>query len=165
VDYTDPVVVTQELETSVPEHSKEAEVFNDSVAGSAPSFKCDQCNYTNINAKGLGQHKRMRHRISQLDGNNDSEDEITKESNHIILELDDMGDIVGPKLSPNTLPPDKVFHPKAGMGIVEEEPSTTSDGDTYINYFFPDDPKTYIVTQGPNRGMRTRSIYNVFLRE
>ena len=107
----------------------------------------------------------MRHRISQVDGNNDSEDEIVEESNYVTLELDDTGDIVGPKLSPNALRPDKVFHPKAGMGIVEEEPSITPDGDTYINYFFPDDPKTYIVTQGPNMGMRMKPNYNAFLRE
>ena len=107
----------------------------------------------------------MRHRISQVDGINDSDDEISEETNYVKFELDDLGNIVGPKLSPNSLPPDKVYHPEAGIGIVEEEPSVTPDGDTYINYFFPDDPKTYIVNQGPNRGMRMRSIYNVFLKE
>ena len=81
------------------------------------------------------------------------------------MEPDELGDIVGPKLAPNSTPPDKVYHPKAGMGLLEEEPSISPDGDTFINYYFPDDPKTYIVTQGPNRGMRMKSIYNVFLKE
>ena len=69
----------------------------------------------------------------------------------LTLVLDDMGNIVGPDLAPNSAPPEKVYHPKAGIGIVEKELSTTSDGDTFISYFFPNDPKTYIVTQGPNR--------------
>ena len=107
----------------------------------------------------------MRHRISQVDGKNDSDLENSKEFDNVKLVLDDLENIVGPKLSPNSLPPDKVFHPEAGMGIVEDEPSITPDGDTYINYFFPDDPKTFIVNQGPNRGMRMRSVYNVFLKE
>ena len=107
----------------------------------------------------------MSYRIFQVDVINDSDDEISEETNYVKLELDDLGNIVGPKLSPNSLPPDKVYYPEAGIGIVEEEPSVTPDGDTYINYFFPDDPKPYIVNQGPNRGMRMRSIYNVFLKE
>ena len=107
----------------------------------------------------------MRHRISQIDGNNDSDDEITEKISYVKLELDDMGNIVGPKLSPNTSPPEKVYHPQAGMGIIEDEPSTTPDGETYINYFFPDDQQNYVVTQGPNRGLRMRSIYNVFLKK
>ena len=142
---------TPTLETPVPNPSKETEIVSDPDAGSSLSFECDQCNYTNSSEKGLGQHKRMRHRISQVDGNNDSDHEISEEFDYVKLELDDLGNIVGPKLSPNSLPPDKVFHPEAGMGIVEDEPSITPDGDTYINYFFPDDPKTFIVKQGPNR--------------
>ena len=35
------------------------------------NFKCDQCEYTNITARGLSQHTRMKHRISQLDGHID----------------------------------------------------------------------------------------------
>jgi hypothetical protein len=34
-------------------------------------FNCDQCSYTNISEKGLMQHSRMKHRISQIDGSND----------------------------------------------------------------------------------------------
>ena len=29
---------------------------------------CDQCEFTNTTEKGLSQHKRMKHRISQIDG-------------------------------------------------------------------------------------------------
>jgi hypothetical protein len=35
-------------------------------------FKCDQCSYSNTTDKGLRQHIRMKHRISQLDGIDDS---------------------------------------------------------------------------------------------
>ena len=38
-------------------------------------FKCEQCEYTNTTEKGFSQHKRMRHRISQIDGM----DDFTKE--------------------------------------------------------------------------------------
>ena len=39
-----------------------------------------------------------------------------------------------------------VFHPKAGIGILEKEHFKTTDGDVFINYYFQDDPKTYLVT-------------------
>ena len=91
----------------------------------------------------------MKHSISQVDGNNYSEDEITEEIIHVTLKLDGMGDIVGPQLPPSALPPDKVFHPKAGIGIVEEEQSITPDGDTYINYFFSDDQKKTFLHKVP----------------
>ena len=132
-------------------------------SGSSPVFKCDQCSYTNSTERGLGQHVRMRHRISQVDGNIDSDEEQLDEPDHVTLELDDMGGIIGPKLSPNSTPPNKVYHPNAGLGLLEDEPSVTSDGDTFLCYYFPDDPKTFIVSQGPNRGLRMRSIYDVFL--
>jgi hypothetical protein len=47
-----------------------------SSAEMSPQFKCEQCNYTNISVKGLAQHTRMKHRISQVDGNIDIEKEI-----------------------------------------------------------------------------------------
>ena len=90
-------------------------------------FQCDQCSYTNISENGLGQHKRMRHRISQVDGFDDSHEEIPEETNHVTLELDNLGNIVGPELAINSSPPDKVYHPMAGMGILRAEPSITSD--------------------------------------
>ena len=52
---------------------KEAEV--ETPAG--PLLKCDQCEYTNATEKGLSQHKRMKHRICQIDGMDDiSEEEV-----------------------------------------------------------------------------------------
>ena len=79
------------------------------------------------------------------------------------MELNDLGDIIGPELSPNSTPPLKVFHPNAGIGILEDELSVTSYGDNFLCYFFPDDPKTYIVPQGPQKGLRERSLCDVFL--
>ena len=38
-------------------------------------FKCDQCNYEGASEKGVKQHSRLKHRISQLDGQCDSEHE------------------------------------------------------------------------------------------
>ena len=108
----------------------------------------------------------MRHRISQIDGFDDSHEEVSKETNPVTLELDNLGNIVGPELAPNSSPPEKVYHAMAGIGILRAEPSVTSyGGETYISYFFPDDPKTYIVPQGPNRGMRMDSNYDIFLKE
>ena len=42
---------------------------------SSIDFKCDQCEYTNINEKGLAQYKIMKHRMSQADGVADSDEE------------------------------------------------------------------------------------------
>ena len=43
-------------------------------------FKCDQCDYDSISEKGLRQHVRMKHRISQEDGADDPEDESINET-------------------------------------------------------------------------------------
>ena len=46
----------------------------------------------------------------------------------------------GPNLAPNTsAPPLKVHHPNAGVGMVEEELSRSSNDDTFISFYFPDD--------------------------
>ena len=46
-------------------------------------FICDQCEYKNVTEKGLRQHSRMKHRISQVAGVTDIEDEDTfKELNY-----------------------------------------------------------------------------------
>ena len=54
--------------------------LEDHEAGSSPDLKCEQCEYTNNTSKGLGQHVRMKHRISQVDGVIDSDEETIKES-------------------------------------------------------------------------------------
>ena len=62
----------------------------------SPNFKCDQCNYTNVNKKGLDQHFRMKHRISQVDGIMDSDKETMEDI--VTLELHEAGEIVGSEL-------------------------------------------------------------------
>ena len=52
--------------------------------GSSLDGPCDQCSYTNISKKGLEQHIRMKHWISQVDCSMDSEEE-TKEELHCIV--------------------------------------------------------------------------------
>ena len=47
-----------------------------SADDSVPQIKCNQCLYTNITEKGLAQHIRMKHIISQVDGNIDSEEDV-----------------------------------------------------------------------------------------
>ena len=55
--------------------------------------------------------------IPQLDG------PAEKASDTIVtLELNDIGDIIGPELAPNSSPPARVFHPTAGIGILYGEP-------------------------------------------
>ena len=39
------------------------------------SFKCDQCEYETASDRGLKQHKRVKHKISQLDENTSNLDE------------------------------------------------------------------------------------------
>ena len=60
----------------------EAEVRNSSekiatnpAEESSNSFKCNHCDYTNTTEKGLAQHIRRKHKISQVDGNLDFSDE------------------------------------------------------------------------------------------
>ena len=95
-------------------------------------FKCDQCNYINQTENDWACMKQ-KHRISQGDGIDDSNEENTKDTDIVTLELDDTGGIVGPDLLPNTLTPSKVLHPKAGIGHLQQEYSRTSDGDTFVN--------------------------------
>ena len=97
--------------------------------------------------------------IPQLDGPAETFNDIM-----VTLELNDVGDIVGPELAPNSSPPARVPHPKAGIGILEKEQSVRPDDeDQFFSYLFPDDPNAYVVTQGPNRGQKMESIMEVFL--
>ena len=76
------LIIIEELEEVFSENVSieisEAEFGNTSVKtvdnpaeGNDLIFKCNQCAFTNSTEKGLGQHTRMKHRISQLDGNFD----------------------------------------------------------------------------------------------
>ena len=51
-------------------------------------FKCDQCDFVGASDKGLKQHTRMKHRISQVDGN----DSDLEESNS--LQDRDINDLI-----------------------------------------------------------------------
>ena len=47
------------------------------------ALNCDQCDYKAASEKGLGQHKRMKHRPSQLAPTGDSNSQITPEKSRI----------------------------------------------------------------------------------
>ena len=47
---------------------------------SSSAKKCDQCEYSNDTEIGLNQHIRMKHKIAQIDGLEDSDPESTNES-------------------------------------------------------------------------------------
>ena len=55
--------------------TKHTETFATEAAGKTAltgiQFKCDQCTYESAPDKGVKQHVRMKHRISQLDGQDD----------------------------------------------------------------------------------------------
>ena len=51
-----------------------------SVKEPLPNFKCNECDYIHNTDKGLGMHKR----ISQVDGTNDSDEEISEESTNVV---------------------------------------------------------------------------------
>ena len=81
---------------------------------STENLKCDQCDYTNVGKKGLKQHIRMKHRLLQVDGTNDSEEEIMEDI--VTLEMQDNG-LAKIKISAsNETPPEKVLHPNLGVG-------------------------------------------------
>ena len=49
-------------------HAEEVQTEQTVTVNSIIRFECDECRYTNDSEKGLKQHKRMKHRISQIDG-------------------------------------------------------------------------------------------------
>ena len=57
------------------------------------SFKCDQCEYTNATEKGLGQHKRMKHRISQIDGMDEYFEEVAEKAHIGFMEEDSINSV------------------------------------------------------------------------
>ena len=48
-------------------------------------YHCDQCDYVNAAEKGLRQHIRMKHRISQVDGMHDLEEECNRKGDKVTL--------------------------------------------------------------------------------
>ena len=77
---SETVSATTQVMSSSPSSAPEALTVLDASVSTAPEaeeesslqFKCDQCDYMNISEKGLRQHIRMKHRISQLDGVDDA---------------------------------------------------------------------------------------------
>ena len=51
-------------------------------------FQCDQCEYTNATEKGLSQHKRMKHRISKIDGMDDLIEEVAEKAHTGLYKCD-----------------------------------------------------------------------------
>ena len=119
---------------------------------SALDFECDQCEYANKSEKGLSQHKRMKHRISQVDGFIDSDEEFPEEtsqkrtpSNEDFYTLEvtcakDVHslwccDIKNPSLSQNCPPvpaPPKVFHPNLEVFWYLSTEVSTPSCSTYL---------------------------------
>ena len=110
-------------------------------------FECDQCEYANKSENGLSQHKRMKHRISQVDGFIDSDEELPEETSQKLTPSNEdfytlevtcakdvhslwCCDIKNPSLNQNCPPvpaPPKVFHPNLGVfGYLSTEVSTPS---------------------------------------
>ena len=63
-----------------PEKTAAVSGTEEGESGCSPDFKCEQCDYTNNTVNGLGQHVRMKHRVSQVDGNIDSDEESIEET-------------------------------------------------------------------------------------
>ena len=63
-------------------------------------------------------HEQKKHRISQVDGMDDIHEETSTVLEIVTLEFDELGGIIGPRLPPNTKPPSKLLHPKAGIGHI-----------------------------------------------
>ena len=59
-------------------------------------LKCDQCNYTNATEKGLRQHWRMRHRISQVDGSDEVEEESEAPSKKLSSKTNETTSLTAP---------------------------------------------------------------------
>ena len=66
-----------------PEKTAAVSVSEDGESGCSPDFKCEQCDYTNNTVKCMGQHVRMKHRVSQVDGFIDSDEESTEETSPV----------------------------------------------------------------------------------
>ena len=63
----------EEVDLSIESHTEEVETKNTVLAKNSIVFECEECSYRNDSEKGLKQHKRMKHRISQTDCADDHE--------------------------------------------------------------------------------------------
>ena len=62
------VKAAEEVDLSIESHTEEVETENTVLVKNSIAFECEECSYRNNSEKGLHQHKRMKHRISQTDG-------------------------------------------------------------------------------------------------
>ena len=89
------VASSSPLDTSLEASTEENEPVNVSEVFTV-QFKCDQCSYINTTNKGLRQHIRMKHKISQLDGINDSfvKEDVGIQTNDslTIVPIEDVGE-------------------------------------------------------------------------
>ena len=81
----DSTTVVSSTPSTNSELSKDTEVSERSGGDTSPDLKCDQCDYGNTSEKGIRQHTRMKHRISQVDGMND-EEESTEDSKIVTVD-------------------------------------------------------------------------------
>ena len=137
-------VLSVKITEKVAAEEEESEEY---VTVKSIDFVCDQCEYANISEKGLAQHKRMKHRISQVDGLIDSDEDLTDETSEKLTTSNDdfytlevtcakhvhslwCCDIKNPSLNQNCPPvpaPPKVFHPNLEVfGYLSTEVSTPS---------------------------------------
>ena len=62
----------------IAEKHKETETQDSEPISSNLSFQWYQCDFTGASDKGLKQHTRMKHRISQVDGNDSDSDDCSE---------------------------------------------------------------------------------------
>ena len=67
------VKAAKEIDLSKESHTEEVEAEKTVTVKNSIVFECELCSYRNNSEKGLKQHKRMKHRISQTDGADDHE--------------------------------------------------------------------------------------------
>ena len=67
------VKAAKEIDLSKESHTEEVEAEKTVTVKNSIVFECELCSYRNNSEKGLKQHKRMKHRISQTDGADDCE--------------------------------------------------------------------------------------------
>ena len=92
---TTPASLSASSPSSAPEATPLSNVTASAASVSEPTqeppsyFKCEQCNYMNVTNKGLLQHIRIKHRISQVDGTHDLEEEFILKTGTATSKTDD----------------------------------------------------------------------------
>ena len=71
---TETVITLSDTSSIDPKEAPENSIVAEKSSLSTISFKCDQCNFVSASEKGVKMHTRLKHRISQLDGQEDLEE-------------------------------------------------------------------------------------------